>query len=608
MKESNFIKKNKDKWRVAEQTNVSQAKDFYDMYNDISNDSAYAQTKYKNRSVRVYLNHLLVKLQGGIINKRRNGKDSLLYFWTYHVPKALYESRFKLLLSFLVFTFCVLIGYYSSAMDAQFFEEFFGSGYTTTTLQNIEKGDPLAIYKDQNQMSMFLQIGFNNVKVGLFAFALGCLFGVGSLFMMLINGIMLGSFMEFFFKRGLWQDFTYTVWMHGTFEIAMLIIVASAGFTMGYGLVAKGHQSTIQSFYKSSRRGVVILIATIPFTILAAIIESFITRYTELPNGFRGAFITVCFLITLYYFVIYPLILAKKGKFLNDEELVLAEVKQNTKEGYRKHQFSMRESILFIQQNAAKILLWLGSITTFMLIYNSLVPTYLIEQTKHITAFNFGQASSVLNLFTGLILLPGNMQNTLTNMHWLYQSLTISFLLIYISHKWLKSQKFNWKKALITILAMSIFWYLVKAGNTFTTILLVPLFFSFLAALTIDTKHVLLNTFRYGFLNGQTWFSYFTAVLVTYLIAYLLHSPLFWTLLEVIQLFVAKEDIAYEVLSRYVLFSLSLLTLLVFCVIYFLNVLSNYYYKKERTELNELENAIKDLKPSRRILGYEVES
>lgn len=607
MKESNFINNNKEKWRIAEQASMQQTQDFYDMYNDVSNDSAYAQTKYKNRSVRVYLNQLLVKLQSGIINKRKDKEDSLTHFWTHLVPKALYESRYKLLLCFVVFGFCVVMGYYSSAMDSQFFEEFFGSGYTTTTLKNIEKGDPLAIYKDKNAINMFLQIGFNNIKVGLFAFALGCLFGIGSLFMMLLNGIMLGSFMEFFFKRGLWQDFTFTVWMHGTFEIAMLIIVASAGFTMGYGLVAKGHLSRIQSFYKSSRHGIIILIATIPFTIMAAIIESFVTRYTEIPNSIRGAFILICFLITIFYFVIYPLVLAKKGSFNYEKEIRAAYLFEGAEESYKKHRFAMKESVSFINNHASKILIWLAGILLFALLYNTFVPTYLLEETKHITAFNFGTAATILNLFTGLILLPENMQNMLESLHWVVISIPFNIFLLLIANKWSPNHKLQPTKIILGVIVMTCFWYLIKIGNTLTSILIIPLFFSFIAALTIEKKNVLYNTFKYGYFNGSTWFSYITSLIITYLVAYLLHSPLFWTILEVVQLFVSKEDIAFEVLSRYVLFSLSLVTLIVFCILYLLNMLSNYYYKKEKTELNSLEQAIEDIKPSKRILGYDVE-
>lgn len=607
MKESDFISQNRDKWRKADLPNLTVTEDYYDLYNEVSNDSAYAQTRYKNRSVRVYLNHLLVKLQGKIINKRKDREDSLWYYWKYQVPKAMHESRFHLLLCFIIFSFCMLMGYYSSMSDANFFEEFFGSRYTTTTIQNIEEGDPLAIYKDEDAMSMFLSIGFNNLKVGFFAFALGCLFGIGSLFMMIINGIMLGAFMEFFISKGLAAEFTFTVWMHGTFEIAMLIIVASAGFTMGYGLIHKGHYSRLQSFYRSSRRGITILVATVPFTILAAIIESFITRYTEIPNVVRGSFIVACFLVTLWYFVVYPLYLSKRNRFNKDERVLPAKLAAE-KQDYRRFQNSMHLAIQSLHQLWRELFIGIFILISSFFVVNNLLELQLVESIQHITAFNL-EGSQFINLFTGLALLPNNIKMILGSVDWLYLGTPVSIFIIWLGHRSLNNGRLNIPKATLQWGVFTLYWFVIYKGNTFTTFACTPLFISLLASIQIEKegKKVIGNTIKYGLLNSQVWFSFFTSVLLTYLIAYLLHSPLFWTLLEIVQLFIAKENMVFASLSKWVLFTFTQLTLIIFLIFYYLNVLSNYKYKQEKVELNELEDAIKNLKPSKRILGYEVE-
>lgn len=607
MKESDFISQNRDKWRKADLPNLTITEDYYDLYNEVSNDSAYAQTRYKNRSVRVYLNHLLVKLQGKIINKRKDREDSLLYYWKYQVPKAMHESRFHLLLCFIIFSFCMLMGYYSSMSDANFFEEFFGSRYTTTTIQNIEKGDPLAIYKDEDAMSMFLSIGFNNLKVGFFAFALGCLFGIGSLFMMIINGIMLGAFMEFFISKGLAAEFTFTVWMHGTFEIAMLIIVASAGFTMGYGLIQKGHYSRLQSFYRSSRRGITILVATVPFTILAALIESFITRYTEIPNVVRGSFIITCFLVTLWYFVVYPLYLAKRNRFKKDERVLPAKLAAD-KQDYRRFQNSMHLAIQSLHQLWREILIGVIILISSFFVVNNLLELQLVESIQHITAFNL-KGSQFINLFTGLALLPNNLKMILGSVDWLYLGAPVSIFVIWLGNQSLNKGRLNIPKAILQWGIFTLYWFVIYKGNTFTTFACTPLFISLLVSIQIEKegKKVIGNAIKYGLLNSQVWFSFFTSVLLTYLITYLLHSPLFWTLLEIVQLFIAKDNIAFASMSKWVLFTFTQLTLIIFLILYYLNVLSNYKYKQEKVELSELEEAIKNLKPSKRILGYEVE-
>ena len=61
----------------------------------------------------------------------------------------------------------------------------------------------MAVYKEQGEFNMFLGITLNNIKVALFAFGYGIMFGVGTLYIMMQNGIMLGSFQYFFYEQGL---------------------------------------------------------------------------------------------------------------------------------------------------------------------------------------------------------------------------------------------------------------------------------------------------------------------------------------------------------------------------------------------------------------------
>ena len=64
-------------------------------------------------------------------------------------------------------------------------------------------------------------------------FILGIFAGIGSVAMMMYNGIMLGAFLQFFSQNNLLQEANLTVWMHGTLEISAIVIGTAAGITMG---------------------------------------------------------------------------------------------------------------------------------------------------------------------------------------------------------------------------------------------------------------------------------------------------------------------------------------------------------------------------------------
>ena len=102
----------------------------------------------------------------------------------------------ELLISFVVFTFFVTVGAFSSANEGDFVRSILGNGYVNMTLENIEKGDPMAVYKEQGAFNMFLGITINNIKVAIYAFAFGIFLGVGTLYILLQNGIMLEKFLK----------------------------------------------------------------------------------------------------------------------------------------------------------------------------------------------------------------------------------------------------------------------------------------------------------------------------------------------------------------------------------------------------------------------------
>ena len=93
------------------------------------------------------------------------------------------------------------------------------------TQENIlENDNPLAVYKKMNGVDMFMGITFNNIRVSFYAFMAGLLLSVGTILLLLYNGIMLGTFHHLFYSKGLLLKSLSIVWIHGTLEISSIII------------------------------------------------------------------------------------------------------------------------------------------------------------------------------------------------------------------------------------------------------------------------------------------------------------------------------------------------------------------------------------------------
>lgn len=316
MREAAFVKQNKTKWLTFESVLLNKttidANELSSLYIEITDHLSYAKTFYPNSNTEGYLNSLASKAHQKIYKTKKESKNRIISFYKTEFPTMFYKYHRELLIAFLVFLLFVMAGVFSAANERDFVRSFLGDGYVNMTYENIKKGDPMAIYKEQGEFNMFLGITINNIKVALMAFGYGIMFGVGSLYIMLQNGIMLGSFQYMFYENGLLWESARTIWIHGTIEISVIIIAASSGLVLGNSMLFTGTYTRLESFKRGVKNGLKILMSTIPFFVIAGFLEGFVTRHTDMPDWLAIFIITSSLVLIVFYYVIYPNQLHKK--------------------------------------------------------------------------------------------------------------------------------------------------------------------------------------------------------------------------------------------------------------------------------------------------------
>jgi uncharacterized membrane protein SpoIIM required for sporulation len=101
----------------------------------------------------------------------------------------------------------VAIGVVSAHFDDSFVRLIMGDSYVNMTLENIEKGNPVAVYKSGSNWGSFIGITMNNLYVGARCFIYGVFLGIGTFMALVQNCVMLGAFQYFFYKQGvMWQS------------------------------------------------------------------------------------------------------------------------------------------------------------------------------------------------------------------------------------------------------------------------------------------------------------------------------------------------------------------------------------------------------------------
>ena len=310
MKEVTFIRQNIEKWRDTEKA-VEQPRELSpdrlaDVYIDLTADLSFAQTHYPYSRITVYLNNLSSALHHVIYRNKREKWSRVLTFWTREMPLVLYGVRKELLVSFAIFAVSVFIGALSALNDSTFLRLVLGNEYVDMTLENISKGTPMAVYNTSAELPMFLGITLNNIRVSFICFSLGLLTSLATDFILFTNGVMVGAFQMFFIQQGLFEESFLAIFLHGTLELWAIILAGAAGISLGNGWLFPGTYSRIESFRRGAKKGLKVVVGTIPIFILAGFIESFVTRHTDLPNVARLGIILFSLAFIVYYYIYLP--------------------------------------------------------------------------------------------------------------------------------------------------------------------------------------------------------------------------------------------------------------------------------------------------------------
>ncbi|NRA11819.1 MAG: stage II sporulation protein M [Crocinitomicaceae bacterium] len=539
MKETSFIEQNKEKWNRFEKMYESKSNDpeeLSDLYMDITDDLSYAQTFYKRRTVRVYLNQLGQKVYTGVHKQKGESFKKFFTVWRVSLPLEIYRSRKNLLFALVLFFIYATIGAVTTHYDPFFLNDVVGDGYVEMTTENIRNGDPLGVYSDDRQMDMFLRIATNNLRVAFITFFFGFFFTIGSHILLFSNSVMVGSFQYFFATKGMLLTSFLGIWIHGAFEISAIVLAAGAGITAGNGMLFPGSYTRPQALQLSTKRGLKIMLSLVPFIIVAGFLESFVTaNYKELPDWSKWVLIMLSFGIILFYYVFYPMYIARKHpELLNKEEV--PGFQTNTKFNFSKIR-TIGEMVadsfrlyrkLFSRFTRINFLIVLPIIT--MVVYWQDVNHYDLQTTR----FEAHDWAIQLELMIGYCFING--QDVIVFGIW-----TFIFAMIFTSVLWsvksMDEEQFSWRSFfqyvkkrylaiwlanfLLCVLVLALPWYFLLLG-----LAVFPLFYLNAATMGLDNEKLSVRFSRGFKYSSKQYGNGILAMVIISLLVFMAAQPI----------------------------------------------------------------------------------
>jgi uncharacterized membrane protein SpoIIM required for sporulation len=128
----------------------------------------------------------------------------------------------------------------------------------------------------------------HNASIGLQCFAWGLLLGLGSLYELLSNGILLGTAFGHMARGPHAANFFNFVTAHGPFELTAIVFAGAAGLRLGSGLIDTQGQTRLASLRREAVRALPVAGTSVLLFVLAAFLEGFVSP-SQLPYGGKAA-------------------------------------------------------------------------------------------------------------------------------------------------------------------------------------------------------------------------------------------------------------------------------------------------------------------------------
>ncbi|MDR2881545.1 MAG: stage II sporulation protein M [Azoarcus sp.] len=138
----------------------------------------------------------------------------------------------------------------------------------------------------------FRMFGFyikNNISIGFQCFASGLLFGLGTLFFLIFNGLLFGAVSAHLIHQGSAERLFQFVIAHGAFELTAIVLCGMAGLLLGRALISPGRRRRSEALAHAAGPAVRIVYGATAMLLIAAFIEAFWSSGAYLPS--TGKFI-----------------------------------------------------------------------------------------------------------------------------------------------------------------------------------------------------------------------------------------------------------------------------------------------------------------------------
>ena len=268
------------------------------LYRQTAADLAAVREDRSSVNFARYLNQLLARAHNIIYSGQGSNTKSIFYFFRDTYPRIFRKNVNYFVLSLIIFLISGAVAAVITYQDPDFKTQILGPNMVATIDRHEMWTHSIVGIKPLASSAIMT----NNISVGFTTFAFGITGGLGVIYMMIFNGLLIGVIGMACHLSGMSLPFWSFVAPHGVLELPAIFIAGAAGFRIAQGLLFPGVLPRRDSLARAGSEAVQMLVGTVPILVIAGLIEAFVSP-TELAIPLKFTMAGALFvLLNLYLF------------------------------------------------------------------------------------------------------------------------------------------------------------------------------------------------------------------------------------------------------------------------------------------------------------------
>lgn len=266
------------------------------LYRQIAADLATVREDPGSVRFATYLNQLLARAHNTIYSADRPTRSGVVRFFRTTFPATVRDNAAHCLVAILLFLGAGIVGAALTVQDPDFKLKVLGSQMVDTIDRHQMWTHSIVGVKPQVSSAIMT----NNMSVAFTTFAMGLTGGVGTIYMMMYNGLLIGVIGAACALAGMSLPLWSFVAPHGVLELPAIFIAGGAGLRLAQGLLFPGFLPRRYSLSVAGNEAVKLVIGCVPILVTAGVIEAFVSP-TDLAIPLKFAMAAALFVLLCAY-------------------------------------------------------------------------------------------------------------------------------------------------------------------------------------------------------------------------------------------------------------------------------------------------------------------